>query len=56
MTYLRTPAGWLYLAVVLDLTDSFNAYLLMAAGTTLVGSVLFLLLGMERFRRAVPEG
>ena len=45
-------SGTVLLSLVLRATDSFNAYLMVAAATTLVGSMLFLLLGARRF--AIP--
>ena len=41
--------GTVLLAVVLKLTGSFDAYLLICAGAALIGSLMFLMLGAKRF-------
>lgn len=43
--------GNLALGMVLEATDSFDGYLLIAAAGSLIGSGIFLLLGLPRFRR-----
>ena len=43
------------LAVVLSLTGSFNGYLLAAAATTFIGSIMFFMLGLKRFQYDVSE-
>jgi predicted MFS family arabinose efflux permease len=49
-------SGNVLIAAVLKSTDSFNAYLVTAATTAFLGSLLFLLLGLPKYRRtAVPE-
>jgi MFS family permease len=49
-------SGNVLIAAVLKSTDSFDPYLVTAAVTAFIGSILFLLLGLPKFRRtAVPE-
>lgn len=43
-------AGAMVLGVSLELTDSFNPYLLLASGSVAIGSVMFLMLGNTRYR------
>ncbi|MEO5586258.1 MAG: MFS transporter [Novosphingobium sp.] len=47
-------SGNVLIAVVLKNTESFNAYLVTAAATAFVGSLMFLLLGLPRFNQT-PE-
>jgi len=42
--------GNVILSVSLDATDSFDLYLMIAAAGSFVGSAIFLLLGLRRFR------
>lgn len=49
---LAMAMGNVILGISLDATDSFAAYLLIAAAGSFVGSGLFLLLGLRRFRAA----
>ncbi len=42
--------GMVIISITLAATNSFNAYLLIAAGSVLIGSILFGLLGLRRFQ------
>jgi predicted MFS family arabinose efflux permease len=46
--------GNLILSASLEMTDSFNLYLLIAAAGSIGGSCIFLALGLPRFRPALP--
>lgn len=43
-------AGAVVLGISLEMTDSFNPYLLLASGSVAIGSVLFMMLGNGRYR------
>lgn len=52
---LSMALGNVILGMVLEITDRFDLYLFIAAAASFIGSAIFLLLGLPRFRPAVQQ-